>query len=195
MIGAYFWPVLRIMNGTIWRRRLLNATIICLVVGCNDDTTSTLGEVDRTGNDRVESNESRSTFHILPDGSEISLPKHGAAAEIIEFLESSGESIDSTVRCDGIFFGEVNSEIDLERSRSELESVAAVLRAYRKASTEIIVRSVPGSDGDQELAQQRSRALANELIMLGVDGGSMQAAGITTTNADPEYTVEIRVLK
>lgn len=183
------------MNCTLLRDHAITVILLLLVLGCSDDNTVTRIDTERDAVDQAGSTASRSTFHILPDGSEISLPKNGVAAGIVAFLESDGDSAHAIISCDEIFFGDGSSEIDLERSRSQLESVAGVLKAYRRASAEIIVRSVPGPDGDKQLAQQRSRALANELIMLGVDGGKLQATGIPTADEDSDYTVAIRLIK
>lgn len=116
----------------------------------------------------------------LPDGVELNLPKLGVENRLIDFLSDAGKEVDKTTwfDFDRLLFDTGKATLQ-PASQEQLKNVAAILKAF--PSVEMKIGGYTDNTGDaqanQALSDARAKAVAGELVKLGVAPGRLSAEG------------------
>jgi outer membrane protein OmpA-like peptidoglycan-associated protein len=116
----------------------------------------------------------------LPDGTELNVPQYGVENKLIAFLNDSSKPVDNTTwfDFDRLLFDTGQATLQ-PASQDQLNSVAAILKAYPKVKIKIggYTDNTGDAAANLKLSQDRANNVMAELVKLGVAAERMQAQG------------------
>jgi len=119
--------------------------------------------------------------HKLPTGFEIKAAHEGLEERLVAYLEDSAKKVDKATWFDfdrlSFFIGDTKP--DLNESKSQLEGVVAILKAYPQAKLKIGVftDNVAPAVVSKKLSSARAQAVKDALITLGAEASRLSAQG------------------
>ena len=118
---------------------------------------------------------------VLPSGYEVKGEKDGLEQRLIEFIEDSKKKVDATTwfDLDRVGFAGEGAELDVERSKAQLENLVEILKAYPTVKLKIDAYSdkTAAAAANKKLVTERAQAVDKELVRLGVDASRLDAKG------------------
>jgi outer membrane protein OmpA-like peptidoglycan-associated protein len=130
----------------------------------------------------------------LPTGKTIQMAEKGVESALIGFLEDASRPIDKGTwfDFDRLSFKTASSDLTPE-SRSQVEAVAEIMKAFPTSEVKIggYTDNVGNPENNLKLSDTRAKAVATELIALGIPAARLDAEGYgeqhaVADNATPE---------
>lgn len=116
----------------------------------------------------------------LPDGTELSIPQYGVENKLLHFLQDPSMPVDNTTwfDFDRLLFDTGQATLQ-PASQDQLNSVAAILKAYPKVKIKIggYTDNTGDAAANLKLSQDRADSVMAELAKLGIAPDRMQAQG------------------
>src|SRR5580700_4530866 len=129
----------------------------------------------------------------LPDGTELSIPKLGPEAQLIDLLNDNNRAPNRTtaVDLDHVMFDPDNATIQ-PASEEQLHNVAAIMKAYPNMQARIDGYTDDAGDkkSNLKLSEQRAKAVAADLEKQGVPASQISAKGYGDAHPEEENTTE-----
>ncbi|HEY1481276.1 MAG TPA: OmpA family protein [Candidatus Acidoferrum sp.] len=129
----------------------------------------------------------------LPDGTELSIPKLGPEAQLIDLLNDKDRAPNRTtaVDLDHVMFDPDNATIQPD-SEEQLRNVAAIMKAYpnMKARIDGYTDDAGDKKSNLKLSDQRAKAVADDLEKQGVPASRISAKGYGDAHPEEENTTE-----
>jgi OOP family OmpA-OmpF porin len=129
----------------------------------------------------------------LPDGTELSIPKLGPEAQLIDLLNDKDRAPNNTtaVDLDRVMFDPDNATLQ-PASEDQLRNVAAILKAYPHVKVRIdgYTDDVGDKKSNLKLSDQRAKAVAADLEKQGVPASQISAKGYGDARPEEENTTE-----
>jgi len=119
--------------------------------------------------------------HKLPTGFEIKAANEGLEERLLVFLENGTKKVDKATWFDfdrlSFFIGDTKP--DLNESKSQLENVVAILKAFPQAKIKIgdFTDNVAPAAVSKKLSSARAEAVKEALITLGAEASRLSAQG------------------
>ena len=118
---------------------------------------------------------------MLPGGVELNIPKFGVENKLVDFIEDADAAIDKETwfNFDRLTFATGSATLDMEKSKEQLENIAAIMKAY--PDTKIKIGGYTDNTGSEEtnmqISQARAEAVMASLAEMGVAADRMEAEG------------------
>ena len=129
----------------------------------------------------------------LPDGTELSIPKLGPEAQLIDLLNDKNRAPNNTtaVDLDHVMFDPDNATIQ-PASEEQLSNIAAIMKAYPNLTARIDGYTDDAGDkkSNLKLSDQRAKAVAADLEKQGVSASRISAKGYGDAHSEEENTTE-----
>jgi len=129
----------------------------------------------------------------LPDGTELSIPKLGPEAQLIDLLNDNNRAPNRTtaVDLDHVMFAPNNATIQPD-SEEQLHNVAAIMKAYpnMKARIDGYTDDAGDKKSNLKLSDQRAKAVAADLEKQGVSASRISAKGYGDAHPEEENATE-----
>ncbi len=128
----------------------------------------------------------------LPDGTELSVPKLGVEAKLVEWIQSSNP-VDKTTwfNFDRLLFATGSATLD-PASHEQLSNVAAIMKAFPKVKIKLggYTDNTGDAAANLKLSDDRAKNVMAELVKLGVDPSRMEAQGYGDQHAVGDNNTE-----
>jgi len=122
-----------------------------------------------------------SLLRILPTNFEVKAFGHGIEQRLLEVIEDSKRKPDKTswFDFDRLFFSNDGVELDRDLSKSQLDNVFEILKAYPAVTLKLsgYVDSTGDAAANKKFAADRADAVKNELVRLGVSASRLDTKG------------------
>jgi OmpA-OmpF porin, OOP family len=129
----------------------------------------------------------------LPDGTELSIPKLGPEAQLIDLLNDKNRAPNRTtvVELDHVMFDPDNATVQ-PASEEQLRNIAAIMKAYPNLKARIDGYTDDAGDkkSNLKLSEQRAKAVAADLEKQGVPASQISAKGYGDAHPEEENTTE-----
>lgn len=117
----------------------------------------------------------------LEEGVSIKGAATGIEKQLVDFIKDTTKTVDKTVwfNFDRLAFATGKAELDMDKSSSQLNNIAAILKAFPKASLKIggYTDNVGDAKANQKLSQERAETVMKALVDAGVDKTRLKAEG------------------
>ena len=119
--------------------------------------------------------------HRLPTGYQVKAAKDGVESHIIDFIEDANKKADKTTwfDFDRLQFAGGDANLDILGSRSQLENVVEILRAYPTVKLKIggYADDKATASANKKLSAERAQAVRKALVQSGVNQDRLEAEG------------------
>jgi outer membrane protein OmpA-like peptidoglycan-associated protein len=117
----------------------------------------------------------------LSTGYEVKAAADGIEHDLIDFVEDSKKAVskDTWFNFDKLTFKTGGAEIDMDKSKIQLENVTEILKAFPKLKLKIggYTDNTGAADANKKISQQRAEAVKKALVAAGVDAKRLEAEG------------------
>ncbi len=116
----------------------------------------------------------------LANGFELNIPEFGIESKLIDFLEGSGAiSKDAWYNFDRLTFATGSANIDMEKSKEQLDNITQILKAYPKMTVKFggYTDNTGSAEGNMALSQRRADAVKAAVVAMGIDGSRITTEG------------------
>lgn len=170
------WVAYRSLN----RYDMLRTPVTSAAAGAAVSSANVLGEAAKAVKETATVALGADSKVNLPDGTELTVPPRGLESRIINFLtDTSGTSAnEASFDCDRVIFDGGTANLQAT-STDQLRNVAKILKAYPTTSVQIdgYADNTGTKAEQQKQSMQRAKAVAAELVSLGVSPARMSAKG------------------
>ena len=140
--------------------------------------------------------------HKLPTGTEIGGNANGVESQLVAFIEDPSKQVDKSIwfTFDRLLFRTGSAELDMDKSKDQLNNVAEILKAFPKVSLKVggYTDSTGSAATNKKLSAQRAQNVASSLSRLGVDKSRLDPEGygpehpVCPANDTPECKAQNR---
>ena len=184
--GGWLWPVLLLgallIGGLVWYFNRGTADVTkpaeqatAAVQTAATDATANISDATKAAWAKLGD-----LFKLqLPGGTELSVPKLGVEAKLVEWIQSSNP-VDKTTwfNFDRLLFATGSATLD-PASHEQLSNVAAIMKAFPKVKIKLggYTDNTGDAAANLKLSDDRAKNVMAELVKLGVDPSRMDAQG------------------
>ncbi|HEY4188193.1 MAG TPA: OmpA family protein [Polyangia bacterium] len=123
---------------------------------------------------------------VLPTGDEITASKDSLEKQLLDFIDNGKKKADkkTSFTFDHVSFDAADAQLDIEKSREQIDNVVAILKAFPRVKVEIGVYtddSAPPAAA-KELSAARAKTLTELLVAKGVAAPRLTAQGFGPTH-------------
>lgn len=116
----------------------------------------------------------------LPNGMYVNIPERGVEARLLSFIQNSGNTISEKTwfDFDRLSFDTASGQLRPE-SQEQLNSIAAILKAYPNVHVKVggYTDNVGDADSNLQLSRDRANTVVAELVRRGISPDRLQAEG------------------
>jgi outer membrane protein OmpA-like peptidoglycan-associated protein len=116
----------------------------------------------------------------LPNGIYVNIPERGVEARLLSFIQNSGNTISEKTwfDFDRLSFDTASGQLRPE-SQEQLNSIAAILKAYPNVHVKVggYTDNVGDADSNLQLSRDRANTVVAELVRRGVSPDRLEAEG------------------
>ncbi|MEL6122274.1 MAG: OmpA family protein [Bacteroidota bacterium] len=117
----------------------------------------------------------------LPGGVSLNVPENGIESQVIAFIEDEDKVVDKTTwfNFDRLNFATGSADLDMEKSREQIDNIAAILTAYPNVNIKIggYTDNTGNAEANMKLSEARAQTVMLALVNKGIAPPRMAAEG------------------